>query len=350
MAQNNQVAPAADNPPSTYGNAANQVAKITDSEMARKMVLKYATDLVGKERAREFFMHMAFLERTNPNIARCTPQSKFKSMMEAVNLNLMPNTADQFCALVPYGSELQLQPMYKGGMELAYRSGQVRTIKAENVFAEDEFDYDDAMNTIKHKKALDIDRTDVQKIKAVYAVAHLKDGEVMFEVVSPSEIRKIKDKAVKATGGKTPWAEWEERMYRKTAMKRLLAILPKSATDNRLSQFIKIDDAREAGKPTDIDLETGNIIEGEVASEDDKKAETRKRIEAAEAKKAELDKADHKPKAVKTAKGDTVDTETGEVIADGPGPDAADADIEKLENGTLLDDVEVPAADKAADK
>lgn len=328
MADNTPAAPR-----STYGNATSQVAKITTTEMARSMVLKYAADLVGQDRAKEFFMHMGFLERTNPNIARCTPESKFKSMMEAVNLNLMPNTADQFCALVPYGSELQLQPMYKGGMELAYRSGQVRTIKAENVFPEDEFDYDDAMNTISHKKALNIDRTDVSRIKAVYAVARLKDGEVMFEVVSPSEIHKIKDKAVKATKAKTPWVDWEERMYRKTAIKRLIAVLPKSASDNRLAKFLQIDDAHEAGKPTAVDMETGEIIEGEAANPEDKNAEARQRIEAAKAKRQAMNDTGHTAAAVKTQ----ADPE------DSPENAVTDEDIAAVDDGSLLDDIEVEA-------
>lgn len=338
---NNQVAKT-NGGGTTYGNTAGSVARITDAETARKMVLKYASDLVGKERAREFFMHMAFLERTNPNIARCTPDSKFKAMMEAVNLNLMPNTADQFCALVPYGSALQLQPMYKGGLELAYRSGQVRTIKADNVFAEDEFDYDDAMNTISHKKALDIDRTDVSKIIATYAVARLKDGEVMFEVVSPSEIKKIKDKSVKSSSGDTPWKQWEERMYRKTALKRLISVLPKSANDNRLAEFTRLDDLREAGIKTDIDMVTGEIIEGEATTADEKKEEQRKRIAAAAAKRKEMDADKHDAAAVSSAPADENDDAAGD---EPEGSDTVapvdDAAMDAADNGSLLDDVEV---------
>lgn len=325
---NNQVAQR-----SSYGNTASQIARITDAETARKMVLKYATDLVGQERAREFFMHMAFLERTNNAIARCSPDSKFKAMMEAVNLNLMPNTADQYCALVPYKGELQLQPMYKGGIELAYRSDQVRTIKADNVFPEDDFDYDDAMNTISHKKNLTVDRTDIKRITAVYAVARLKNGEIMFEVVSPSEIEKIRKESVKAGSVDSPWSKWPERMYRKTALKRLIGILPKSAADNRLSKFVQIDDAREAGKHTAIDLDTGEVIEGEVADQGDaKKAEARARIEAAAEKRKNM--TGHTATAVPPAPATPAEPEQP---ADTPEED----ELAKVNDGTLLDDVDV---------
>lgn len=245
------------------GNTTSQVAKIATIDMARSMVMKYAQDQLGKERAKEYFMHLGFLMRTNPKIAQCTPESIFKAMMECVRLDLMPNTPEQYCALIPYGHELQMQPMYKGGIELAYRSGLVRTIKAENVFPEDFFEADDAMNTISHRKNLTINRTIAKNIVATYAVAKLENGEVMFEVMSPSEIKKIKDKAVKAKGSGTPWSEWEERMVRKSPLKRLFNVLPNSSKDNRFKQWAHLDDLKEAGKHVEVDIKTGEFIEGD---------------------------------------------------------------------------------------
>src|SRR5437588_9188649 len=185
-------------PEHNIARASGQIAKITNAEMARGMVLQYATELLDKERAKEFFTQLGFIMRKSPQVAQCTPESIFVAMMQAVNLDLMPNTPEHYCSLVPYGRELQFQLEYRGGIELAYRSGIVKTIKADVVFAEDEFDYDDAMNTIHHKKNLNIDRTQAKNIVAAYAVAKLDSGEIMYELMSPSEIKKIKDKAVKA--------------------------------------------------------------------------------------------------------------------------------------------------------
>lgn len=253
------------------------VAKLTTTEAARTLVLQYANTLVGKERAKEFITQLGFLMRTNQKIANCTPESIFTAMMQCIRLDLLPNTPEQYATLIPYGRELQFQLMYPGGIELAYRSGIVKTIKADIVFAEDEFDYDDATNFIHHKKNLTIDRTNAKGIIAAYAVGKLNSGELMFEVMSPSEIKKIKDKAVKAKGAGTPWMEWQERMIRKSPLKRLFKVLPSSSKDNRFKEAAYWDSLSEAGKKVRADTKTGEIIEyddleEEKATEEEKKA------------------------------------------------------------------------------
>lgn len=265
------------------GTTTSAIAKITTVEMARSMVQKYAIELLGREEAQQFFMHLGFLFRTNPAIAACTPDSIFKAMMQCVNLGLLPNTPEQYCALIPYGKELTMQPMYPGGVELAYRSGVVRTIKADNVFAQDYFQWDDATNEIHHRKDLTIDRTDSNKIIASYAVAKLASGELMFEIMAPSEIKKIKEKSVKAKGVGTPWNEWEERMIRKTPLKRLIKLLPSSAKDNRFKLFARMDDLHEAGKVINIDMSTGSIVEGDAVANERATDEQKAAIVAANA-------------------------------------------------------------------
>lgn len=246
------------------GNDYGQVA-ITSTEMARSMMFKYAEKLLSKDRAQEFFTNLGYLMRSNPKIAKCSPESIFNACMQAVNLDLMPNTPEHFCSLIPYGSELQFQMEYKGLQELAFRGG-VKTIKADLVFAEDYFMVDDAMNTISHRKDLTIDRTRASDIIAAYAVAKLENGEIVFEVMSPSEIKRIKDKSVKAKGAGTPWSEWEDRMIRKTVIKRLSAVLPNSSKDNRLKAAVEWDNQTEGGKHMKVDLDSGNIIQGEEVS------------------------------------------------------------------------------------
>ncbi len=262
-------------------SATNNIGNVTTTvslatvDNARELVLRYANTLVGTQRAQEFITQLGFLVRTNPKIAQCTPESIFTSMMQCIRLDLLPNTPEQYATLIPYGRELQFQLMYPGGIELAYRSGVVSTIKADVVFPEDEFDYDDAINYIHHKKNLTIDRTKAENIIAAYAVGKLANGEVMFEVMSPSEIKKIKDKAVKAKGPDSPWAQWEERMIRKSPLKRLFGVLPSSTKDNRFKEAAHWDSLTEGGKKVRADVKTGEIIEydsleNEKATEEEK--------------------------------------------------------------------------------
>jgi len=199
--------------------------------------------------------------RKTPQLTQCSPESLYAAMMQCINLDLMPGTPEGYCAIIPYGREAQFQLMYQGGMELAYRSGVVKTIKADLVFAEDDFDFDDATNFIHHRKNLTIDRTVAKNIIAAYAVAKLENGETAFVVMSPSEIAKIK-RTVKANRPGTPWTDWEEKQVRKTVIKQLLKDLPGSRKDNRFKAAVAWDSANEGGRKMRADLE-GNIIEGE---------------------------------------------------------------------------------------
>jgi len=238
-----------------------EVAKIATKEVAMELIKRNASRVLGGERAEEFFVQLGFLMRKTPQLTQCSPESLYAAMMQCINLDLMPGTPEGYCAIIPYGREAQFQLMYQGGMELAYRSGVVKTIKADLVFAEDDFDFDDATNFIHHKKNLTIDRTVAKDIIAAYAVAKLENGETAFVVMSPSEIAKIK-RTVKANRPGTPWTDWEEKQVRKTVIKQLLKDLPGSRKDNRFKAAVAWDSANEGGRKMRADLE-GNIIEGE---------------------------------------------------------------------------------------
>jgi len=255
------VEPKPEPKPHAIQDTTGEVAKFATKEVAMELIKRNASRVLGGERAEEFFVQLGFLMRKTPKLTQCAPESLYAAMMQCINLDLMPGTPEGYCAIIPYGSEAQFQLMYQGGMELAYRSGVVKTIKADLVFTEDDFDFDDATNYIHHKKNLTIDRTVAKDVIAAYAVAKLENGETAFVVMSPSEIAKIK-RTVKANRPGTPWTDWEEKQVRKTVIKQLLKDLPGSRKDNRFKAAVAWDSANEGGRKMRADLE-GNIIEGE---------------------------------------------------------------------------------------
>lgn len=265
---------------------------------AASMVLSYAKRIVGDERAQEFYTHVSIMMQQNPKIKECSPVSVVQGMMACVRLNLMPNTPQQYAHLIPYGKDLQFQLGYKGLVKLANNAG-VGKISAELVFPEDEFKIEmGTQRKLTHEitiEGLSRDRTNAADAVFIYATAKLPDGEEAFEVMTQSDVLKIKDKAVKATGNGTPWKEWESEQYKKTVVKRFTKLLPQSDTDERLNFATQIDSLAEANKLR-LDIETGDIIEGEVAE----KTDNRTRIEAAKAKRAAMDDTNFKPKAVAT--------------------------------------------------
>lgn len=240
-----------------------QAATLTPVQKIQADVVKYATALFDKERAKEFATRVALISRDNEKLRNAivnNPDSFLSAYMASVSLNLMPNTPEQDAFIVPYGDYVQFQPGYFGLIKLARRSGEIKTINAELVFKDDEFDF--ALGTdrwIRHKPDLDADRTNYANVTHAYATALLTNGEVVFEILTRKELDKVKASA-KAKSTDAPWNTWPEAMAKKTALKRLTKVLPK---DDTLARAVAMDSLAEAGK-LKLDKQ-GNVIDGEVA-------------------------------------------------------------------------------------
>lgn len=183
--------------------------------------------------------------RRTPQLLECAPETLVSAIVEASSLGLEIDSRGQ-AYLVPFYNkktgtkDVQLIPGYKGLADLAYRSGRVASIFAEVVCENDKFHFSLGLNPVlDHTPDLD-NRGDM---KAVYAVARMKDGEAQFVVLGKSDISKIK-KASRADSG--PWKDWEEEMWKKTAIRRLCKMLPLSP---EIQRAIAIDELGDAGMP-----------------------------------------------------------------------------------------------------
>ena len=201
----------------------------------------------------ERFARMATTAVTqNPALATCTPQSFIGAMLTAAQLGLEPNTPLGQAYLIPYGSNCQFQLGYRGLIELAHRSGDIKSIEAHVVYANDEFDFEFGLDPkLKHKPA----KRDRGDATWVYAVYHTKEGGYGFEVMSVDDINRHKAKYSKAKN--SPWdTAWDE-MAKKTVIKKVLKYAP-----------LKTEFVREMANDettTDAVIENGDIelVQGE---------------------------------------------------------------------------------------
>ncbi|MBA3051912.1 recombinase RecT [bacterium] len=181
--------------------------------------------------------------RRNPKLVTCTKQSLAGSVIMASQLGLEPGVNGQ-CWLVPYGNEATFIIGYQGLIELAYRSNMVEFVIGEAVYENDEFTY--SLGTeqfIKHVPA----EADRGKLKAAYAVAKMKGASMpVFKVLTKEDILKVKASSPAANSAHSPWNTWPETMWVKTAVKKLMKFIPKSAEINKA---LEADDRVDAGKP-----------------------------------------------------------------------------------------------------
>lgn len=223
---------------------------------------------------------------TNAKLAQTTPKSFLGAMMTSAQLGMEPNTPLGQAYLIPYKNhgvlECQFQLGYKGLIDLAYRSGQVSTIQAQTVYANDEFEYELGLEPkLRHVPA----KTNRGEPIFFYAVFRTKDGGYGYEVMSIDDVRTHAKKYSKAYGN-GPWQTNFEEMAKKTVLKKALKYAPlKTEFVRGLSadETIKSDISEDMFSVPDetvieadgyeVDGDTGEVLENRTDSEEAKEME-----------------------------------------------------------------------------
>ena len=184
----------------------------------------------------------------NPALQRCDPKSFIASMMQSAQLGLEPNTPLGQAYLIPYGQNVQFQVGYKGMLELAQRSGKIKTIYAHEVRENDEFDIDYGLEqSLKHKPLLKGERGEVI---GYYAVYHTVDGGFSFVFMTKQEVLDFAQSKSK-TFRNGPWQTDFDAMAKKTVIKQLLKYAPISI---ELQQAIVADTSVKTKIEADMSL------------------------------------------------------------------------------------------------
>ena len=204
---------------------------------------------------------------TNPKLSECTPNSFLGAMMTAAQLGVEPNTPLGQAYLIPYRNhgrlECQFQLGYKGLIDLAYRSGEVKTIQAHTVYENDDFSYELGLEPKLHHVPAKAERG---KPVYFYAVFHTKDGGYGFEVMSYEDVEAHAKRYSKAYSS-GPWQTNFEEMAKKTVLKRVLKYAPLKSdfvravsADGSIRNTISDDMFAEPDLVV-VDDETGEVID-----------------------------------------------------------------------------------------
>lgn len=193
----------------------------------------------GKRFARIIFNSV----RKTPRLAEATATSLIGSLLAASTLGLEVDTPLGEAFLVPYRRknrqtgqewvEAQLIPGYQGIVKLYRQHPASGRVSSGWVGAKDEFAY--AYGTepyLKHTPAIG-DRGEPIAFWASYT---LKDGTTDFAVLSPAEVRALRNKG---EDEKRDVADPQHWMERKTALKQALKLAPKST---RLAVALVVDE------------------------------------------------------------------------------------------------------------
>lgn len=169
--------------------------------------------------------------RKNPALASCDPASFFGSLLTAAALGLEPGVNGE-CYLVPYKGKCELIVGYQGVAKLFWQHPMAKRITAEYVCENDHFKFSKGLAmTLEHEPA----PTNRGKVIGYYAIAELNSGALAFDYFTADQIKALRGGAVGTKGVADP----EHWMERKTALKQVLKLMPKSV---ELTQAVQVDE------------------------------------------------------------------------------------------------------------
>lgn len=176
--------------------------------------------------------------RVTPKLMDCTLESLFGATIFCAQVGLEPNTPQGHVYLIPFKNnrqnrtEVQVIIGYQGLIALARRTGEIASISAQAVYANDDFEID-YMNPedCRHRPLMTGDRGE---IIGAWAKATFKDGGMAFDFMPRADIDKIRNgsqgyqTAIKFNSKNSPWIGHYPEMAVKTAIRRLTKRLPMS--------------------------------------------------------------------------------------------------------------------------
>jgi recombination protein RecT len=157
------------------------------------------------------------------------------------------------CYAIPYGGNVNFQTDYKGEIKLAkrYSSNPIKDIYAKNVregdFFEERIENGNQIVNFRPEPFSD------KKIIGTFAVVLYKDGSMMYDTMSVSEIEHTRTSYSKAANSKA-WKQSPGEMYKKTVLRRLCKMID--------LDFDNIEQRQAFDDGSDFDPNK-NIIDGE---------------------------------------------------------------------------------------
>lgn len=147
----------------------------------------------------------------SPKLLDCTKESVFKAMLDCSSLGLEPD--GRRAHLIPYGKTCELIIDYKGLIELAKRSGEVKNWRAELICENDEFSWSNGI--VEHKVNWLKSRG---KALAVYSHVRNKDDIDDYEVMTMQQVEAVRKRSKAGNNG--PWVTDFDEMAKKSVIRR----------------------------------------------------------------------------------------------------------------------------------
>ena len=194
----------------------------------------------------------------NPRLRECTAESIYIALRDCAAVGLEPCSPLQEAALVPYKNkknntmECQFQPMYRGLISAAKRTGEIKDVAAYVIYEGDTVDVDYGRDDMIHHKPLLTRKHSV--MVAVWCKIVMSNGHTHYEIMLAADILPIKKRAMNRGSSEYngPWISDEGEMWRKTVVKRAAKYCQPTQGQyaEALGRIIEKDNESEGDEPT----------------------------------------------------------------------------------------------------
>jgi recombination protein RecT len=192
----------------------------------------------------------------NPKLAECDSRSVLGALMTCSQLGLRPGVLGQ-AYVIPFKGKGQLVIGYQGLVALAQRSGDIASITARVVHANDHFDVEYGLaERLVHKPLLGGDRGEPV---GYYCVVKSTRGGTYWEFMTRGDAERHRDKFAmqrdyESGAVKGPWVEHFDAMALKTVVKKALNLAPRNTeivTAMAVDESVRID-VTPTANPADV--------------------------------------------------------------------------------------------------
>lgn len=197
----------------------------------------------------------------NPLLIECTAVSWVVALLNSASVGVVPDGRKAY--LIPYRNnkrggvyEVQYQLGYQGMCDLAYRSGMVSSIVARVAYEGDHFEVQYGLeDKLVHVPALSGSRG---QMVASYCVARIRDGGPVFIVLTAEDVARRRAASRSAESSDSPWKNWPEAMWAKSAVRAISPWLPQTP---EYARGLDVDDYADTGVPSSDILEVIGKVE-----------------------------------------------------------------------------------------
>lgn len=198
---------------------------------------------------REALFAVQILEQ-NTYLQKAKPETIKNAIVNISLVGLSLNPALKYAYLVPRNSKEGLNCVldisYIGMIKLLTDAGAVKNIDCDVIYENDKYDFRKGSDPyLKHTPRL----SNRGEMIGVYAIAYFRDGGTQFIVMNKDEVDSVRSTSESWKNEKgrqySPWETFTAEMWKKTALKRLFKLLPKTHFSENLISAIAHDHANE---------------------------------------------------------------------------------------------------------